>query len=298
MNHAPHPCISRPPGRPDRLCPARLEPAPLRPHAGPAPCARRPSACCRPAAALALCRQLADWRVPREPARLRSGARGQGRPHRAGRGCPRPSHMTPRSRTVPDPDDPRATRPETGSSGPHPVLEGIAEAAGVISDARAYLSPTREYDEPSLEKGDWPRDLDGPETLRMVGHLADIAYGASGCLAGITCQHAIQDAAKPELDVIADLLAEAGRKLSALTGNPGREAGATSPAQHATRTERELAAENFPRGPGASPPPRGGTGASPGQGPDSAVRRRLAESPGTTGSTASTARPGRPRGHL
>jgi hypothetical protein len=221
-----------------------------------------------------------------------------GRPHRAGRGCQRPSHMTPRSRTVPDPDDPRTTRPETGSSGPHPVLEGIAEAAGVISDASAYLSPTREYDEPSLEKGDWPRDLDGPETLRMVGHLADIAYGASGCLAGITCQHAIQDAAKPELDVIADLLAEAGRKLSALTGNPGREAGATSPAQHATRTERELAAENFPRGPAASPQPRGGTGASPGRGPDSAVRRRLAQSPGTTGSTASTARQGRPRGHL
>jgi hypothetical protein len=46
--------------------------------------ARRPGAVRSPAigvlppgATLALCRQLADWRVPREPARLRSGARGQ-----------------------------------------------------------------------------------------------------------------------------------------------------------------------------------------------------------------------------
>ena len=166
---------------------------------------------------------------------------------------------------MPDPGDHRTTRPETGSPGPHPVLEDIAKAAGVISDASGYLSPTREYDEPSLEKGDWPRDLNGPETLRMVEHLADIAYGASRCITGITCQHAIPDAAKPGLDVIADLLAEAGRKLSALTEDPGREAGATVPEQHVTRTQRELAAENFPHGPTAcrnlaplpEPPPVG-----------------------------------------
>ena len=133
---------------------------------------------------------------------------------------------------MPDPDDHMTTWPEAGSPGTHPVLEAMAEAAGVISDAAAYLSPTRQFDEPSLEEGDWPRDLDGPETLRMVGHLADIAYGASRCIAGITCQHAIPDAAKPGLDVIANLLADAGRKLSALTGTPGREA--SPPARHST----------------------------------------------------------------
>ena len=143
----------------------------------------------------------------------------------------------------------------------------------MISDASAYLSPTREYDEPGLEKGDWPRDLDGPETLRMVEHLADIAYGASRCISGITCQHAIQDAAKPGLDMIADLLADAGRKLSALTGNPGRAAGASSPAQHGTRNQQELAAENFPGGPAASPQPGSGAAARPGRIPDSATRR-------------------------
>lgn len=199
---------------------------------------------------------------------------------------------------MPDPGDHRMTRPETGSPGPHPVLEDIAKAAGVISDASGYLSPTREYDEPSLEKGDWPRDLNGPETLRMVEHLADIAYGASRCITGITCQHAIPDAAKPGLDVIADLLAEAGRKLSALTEDPGREAGATVPEQHVTRTQRELAAENFPHGPTASPQPGTATGASPGRGPDSAVRRSLGQSPGTAGSTPGTARQARPQGHL
>jgi hypothetical protein len=147
------------------------------------------------------------------------------------------------------------TWPEAGSSGAHPVLEGMAEAAGMISDAGAYLSPTREFDEPSLEESDWPRDLDGPETLRMVGHLADIAYGASGCIAGITCKHAIPDAAKPGLDVIADLLFEAGRKLSALTGTPGREAEAASPAQHAGL--------DFPDAPAAGPPAGPARHASP-----------------------------------
>ena len=87
---------------------------------------------------------------------------------------------------MPDPDDHMTTRPEAGSPDAHPVLKDMAEAAGVISDAGAYLSPTRQFDEPSLEEGDWPRDLDSPETLRMVGHLADIAYGASSCLAGIS----------------------------------------------------------------------------------------------------------------
>ena len=122
----------------------------------------------------------------------------------------------------------------------------MEEATGVISDAGAYLSPTREFDEPSLEEGDWPRDLDSPETLRMVEHLADIAYSAGRCLAGITCQHAIPDAAKPELDVIADLLFEAGRKLTALTGTPGQETKGASPAQHAGL--------DFPAAPTVSPP--------------------------------------------
>ena len=147
---------------------------------------------------------------------------------------------------MPDPDDRMTTRPEAGSPDTHPVLKDVAEAAGVIGDAGAYLSPTREFDEPSLEEGDWPRDLDSPETLRMVGHLADIAYSASSCLAGIRGKHAIPDAAKPELDVIADLLFEAGRKLTALTGTPGREAEGASPAQHAGL--------DFPAAPTASPP--------------------------------------------
>jgi hypothetical protein len=147
---------------------------------------------------------------------------------------------------MPDPDDRMTTWPEAGSAGTHPVLAGMEEATGVISDAGAYLSPTREFDEPSLEEGDWPRDLDGPETLRLVGYLADVAYGASRCITGISCQHAIPDAAKPQLDVIADLLADAGRKLSALTETPGQGAEAASPAQHAGL--------DFPAAPTASAP--------------------------------------------
>jgi len=157
---------------------------------------------------------------------------------------------------MPNPDDQITTRPEAGSPEAHPVLKDMAEAAAVISDAAGYLSPTRAFDEPSLEGTDWPRDLDGPETLRMMGHLAGIAYGAGSCLAGITCQHAIPDAAKPELDVIADLLFEAGRKLTALTEARGREAEGASPAQHAGL--------DFPAAPTASPPAGPDRQAAPG----------------------------------
>ena len=118
---------------------------------------------------------------------------------------------------MPDPDDRMTTWPEAGSAGTHPVLAGMEEATGVISDAGAYLSPTREFDEPSLEEGDWPRDLDGPETLRLVGYLADVAYGASRCITGISCQHAIPDAAKPQLDV------PATRPSTASGPEPGRQ---------------------------------------------------------------------------
>jgi hypothetical protein len=147
---------------------------------------------------------------------------------------------------MPEPDDRMTNWPEAGSPGTHPALEAMTEAAGVVSDTAAYLSPTRQFDEPSLEEGDWPQDLDGPETLRMVEHLADIAFGASRCISGISCQHAIPDAAKPQLDVIADLLADAGRRLSALTETPGRAAEAASPAQQAGL--------DFPAGPTSSPP--------------------------------------------
>jgi hypothetical protein len=169
---------------------------------------------------------------------------------------------------MPDPDDHMTTRPEAGSPEAHPVLKDMAEAAAVISDAAAYLSPTRAFDEPSLEERDWPRDLDGPETLRMVGHLAGIAYGAGSCLAGITCQHAIPDAAKPGLDVIASLLFEAGRKLTALTGTPGREPEGASPALHAGL--------DFPAGPTASPPAGPDRQAAPGTTP---AARRPRQSP-------------------
>jgi hypothetical protein len=160
---------------------------------------------------------------------------------------------------MPDPDDRMTTWLEAGSSGAHPVLEDMAEAVGVISDAGAYLSPTREFNEPSLEEGDWARDLDGPETLRMVGYLADIAHGTSSCITGIRCQHGIPDAEKPELDVIADLLTEAGRKLSALTGTPGREAGASSPARHAGLDFPDAAAARPPAGHARQAAPRTAT---------------------------------------
>ena len=104
----------------------------------------------------------------------------------------------------------------------HPVLEDVTEAARLIDDAAGFLSPTREYDEPGFTG--WPRDLDGRETLAMMRQLAGIVDAASGCLAGITCQHAIADTAKPALDEIATLLIATARKLHVLSGTAGREA--------------------------------------------------------------------------
>ncbi len=147
---------------------------------------------------------------------------------------------------MPDPDDKMTTWPDPDSSGAHPVLEDMTEAVRLTSDAAAFLSPTREFDEPGLEESDWPRDLDGPETRQMLRHLADIAHQASTCINGIGCQHSIVDAAKPELDEIDQLLGEACRRLKALDGSPGPEARAATAVQHAGL--------DFPAAPAASPP--------------------------------------------
>src|SRR5487761_890283 len=104
--------------------------------------------------------------------------------------------------------------PAAGRSGDHPVLREAADAARQIGNAAAFLSPTRRFDEPHLEESDWPRDLDRPETQEVMGHLADMAYSLDACLSGIRCQHNVPDPAKPELDAVAGLLMNAGRRLS------------------------------------------------------------------------------------
>jgi hypothetical protein len=136
--------------------------------------------------------------------------------------------------------------PAVGASGDHPVLREIAEAARLMSNAGAFLSPTREFDEPHLEKSDWPRDLDRSETRVALGHLADVIYSLGGCTDGIRCHHNVPDSAKPELDTITALLVDAGRRLGAQTRAARREADSAGPAQRA--------ALNFPRPPLAGPP--------------------------------------------
>ena len=157
---------------------------------------------------------------------------------------------------MPDPDDRVTTEPEPGSPAAHPVLEDITEAVRLTSYAAAFLSPTRMFDEPGLEDDDWPRDLDGPETLQMLRHLADIADHADTCINGISCQHSIADTAKPELGEIENLLGEACRRLRALEGNSGSKAQAVTPAQHAGL--------DFPAAPAARPPARPARRAAPG----------------------------------
>src|ERR1017187_4913148 len=130
--------------------------------------------------------------------------------------------MTQRSIVMPEEDHRQATWPAPGASGQHPVLEGVTEAVRLMDDAAGFLSPTREYDEPGFTG--WPRDLDGQETLAMMRQLVGIMDAAGGCLAGITCQHAIAATAKPGLDEIATLLtatATAG-KLRVLSETAGR----------------------------------------------------------------------------
>jgi hypothetical protein len=148
--------------------------------------------------------------------------------------------MTRRSIEMPEQDHPETMRSAPGASGQHPVLEDVTEAVRLGEDAAGFLSPTREYDEPGFTG--WPRDLDGQETLAMMRQLAGLVDATSGCLAGITCQHAIADTAKPGLDEIATLLNATARKLDMLSGTAGREAGtAASPVQQA--------GQDFPHGP-------------------------------------------------
>ena len=70
----------------------------------------------------------------------------------------------------------------------------------------------------------------------MMREMAGIVDAASGCLAGITCQHAIVDTAKPALDEIATLLTATAGKLrrAARNSRPGTGT-AASPILHAGR---------------------------------------------------------------
>ena len=140
--------------------------------------------------------------------------------------------------------------PAAGRSGDHPVLREAADAARQIGNAAAFLSPTRMFDEPHLEESDWPRDLDRPETQEVMGHLADMAYSLDACASGIRSQHNVADPAKPELDAVAGLLMDVGRRLSALAGAPGQGPGSAGPAAD---SERPAARPAGP-GPAVKPP--------------------------------------------
>jgi hypothetical protein len=143
--------------------------------------------------------------------------------------------------------------PAAGRPGDHPVLREAAEAARLTGDAAAFLNPTRMFDELHLDESDWPRDrprdrprdLGRPETQAVMRHLADIAHSLDGCLGGVRSQHNVPDTAKPELDAVADLLMNAGRRLSALAEAPGQGPGSDSPAQQAE--------QSFPQAPLAGP---------------------------------------------
>jgi len=153
--------------------------------------------------------------------------------------------------------------PAAGKSGDHPVLREAADAARQIGNAAAFLSPTRMFDEPHLEESDWPRDLDRPETREVMGYLADMAYSMDACLSGIRSQHNVPDTAKPELDAVACLLMDAGRRLSALAEAPGQGPGSAGPAQQA--------GQSFPRAPLAGPAAGAERSASRPAGPGPAV---------------------------
>jgi len=177
---------------------------------------------------------------------------------------------------MPEQDDSLRTRqtvtrsgwPAAGGSGDHPVLRDVAEAARLTGNAGAFLSSTRMFDEPHLEKTDWPRDLDRPETQAVLGHLADIIHSLDTSVDGIRCQHSVPDSAKPELDKVTALLLEAGLKLGAAAEGPGREAGSAGPAQQAGLS--------FPQAPLAGPP---------------AARERPAAPPAESGPSARPPKP-------
>jgi hypothetical protein len=148
---------------------------------------------------------------------------------------------------MPEQKNRQTVPPDTTTAGgtgeQHPVLDDVAEAGRMVADAAGYLSPTRDFDVPHLEAGDWPADLDPAETLAMLRQLAAITHDVSGCLTGIASQHAVPGAAKPELDALADLLTHAGSTLTALTGTPQQAA----PAAGGPRG----ASQDFPHPPAA-----------------------------------------------
>jgi hypothetical protein len=131
-----------------------------------------------------------------------------------------------------------------------------------------------------------PHQTGLPHTCVLPRHEADLADWAAGRPSDDTPADSIRNSAAR---------AAAAWRARASCPSPVPTRPSIQPGCSATRTQQELAAENFPRRPAVGPHLSSGIEDFLGCGTGSTARRS-AESPGIGGSTARTARQGQPRG--
>lgn len=177
----------------------------------------------------------------------------------------------------------------------HPVPRLARESEEIITAIGEFFNPVEKYFGPH-EAEDWPRDLTRGELAGLIPRLNQSVASLSWTFENIL-QENQQDVADPgKARQVREGIRLLGQAYDAIRA--GEALFGTAAGQPATRTQQELAAENFPRGHAAGPQPGSGTEDAARQAPGSTARRSPAQPPGTTSSTASTTRQPRPRGHL
>jgi len=172
----------------------------------------------------------------------------------------------------------------------HPVPRLAKESEEIINAIGDFFNPVEKYFGPH-EDEDWPRDLTRGELAGLIPRLNQSVASLSWTFENIL-QENQQDVADPgKAEQVKEGIRLLGQAYDAIRA--GETLFGAVASQPATRTQQELAAENFPRGPAAGSQPGSGTEDASRQGADITARQR----PGTTSSTASTARQPGPRRH-
>ena len=175
----------------------------------------------------------------------------------------------------------------------HPVPRLARESEEIITAIGDFFNPVEKYFGPH-EAEDWPRDLTHGELAGLIPRLNLSVASLSWTFENILRENQ-QDVADPaKAEQVREGIRLLGQAYDAIRA--GETLFGAAAGQPAARTQQELAAENFPRGPAAAPQPGSGTEDASRQDAD-ITAQPPAQRPGTTSSTASTARQPGPRRH-
>jgi hypothetical protein len=177
----------------------------------------------------------------------------------------------------------------------HPVPRLAKESEQIINAIGDFFNPVEKYFGPH-EAEDWPRDLTRGELAGLISRLNLSVAGLAWTFENILREEQPNVTDPEKAKQVREGVRLLGQAYDAIQA--GQTLFGAAAGQPSARTQQELAAENFPRGPAAGPQPGSGTQDASRQGADITARQSPDQRPGTGSSTASAAPQPRPRRHL